>query len=794
MSEIENNNNIQIREEENELNLWDLWLVLKANWKWFALSVVGCVALACLYLLWAPKQYTRSASILIKEEQKGGGGMSNAMGGFADLSMFGIQRNVDNEVLVFKANRLMHMVAQRLHLDVSYKIKEGLRSVELYRESPVVLSFPDVEEAQRFSFVVKPVSEKEVELFDFVSVDEEGNELEFDDRMTVALNDTVETPVGRMVVVPSLYYTDIYYGEKVKVTKSNMAKVVEKYQKDLQSALASKTATIINLSLTDESISRAEDVLNTLIAVYNEDAIDDKNRITVNTSNFIADRLVIIEKELGNVDASIERFKRENQLTDITSETGMYLENTSAYRKEGLALENQLTLAKYIQDYLNDPQKASDLIPANTGISDVGVEQQIAEYNEMLLKRDKLIANSSNKNPVVMDLNNSLSAMKQTIIRSIDNLVVGLNIKIRNVKAQEEQLTKRIEAVPSQQKHVLSVERQQKIKEELYLYLLNKREENALSQAITENNTRVLDPATGSQDPVAPKSILVLAAAFIMGFAIPAGIIWLMWSMDTKVHTKKEIQDKTTIPFLGEIPEKDKKQMEEVVVKSGSRDAVSEAFRIIRTNMDFMRVKADNMKVIMFTSMNPGAGKTFVSTNLAASLILMKKKVVLVDLDIRKGTLAKNVGYSGKGATNYLSGSVDSVREVVAKNQIVEGLDVLFAGPVPPNPAELLLSHKLDDMIEELKSIYDYVIVDNVPAGVVADAPIVNRVADLTIYVVRSGVLDRRQLPELERLYKSGQFKNLALVLNGVKYRSMGYGYGYGFGFVYGYGYGDEKK
>ena len=205
-------------------------------------------------------------------------------------------------------------------------------------------------------------------------------------------------------------------------------------------------------------------------------------------------------------------------------------------------------------------------------------------------------------------------------------------------------------------------------------------------------------------------------------------------------------------------------------------------------------MKADNMKVIMFTSMNPAAGKTFVSTNLAASLILMKKKVVLVDLDIRKGTLAKNVGYSGKGATNYLSGSVDSVKEVVAKNQIVEGLDVLFAGPVPPNPAELLLSHKLDDMIEELKSIYDYVIVDNVPAGVVADAPIVNRVADLTIYVVRSGVLDRRQLPELERLYKSGQFKNLALVLNGVKYRSMGYGYGYGYGYGFGFGYGDEKK
>ena len=694
------NNTQQQQDEENVLNLWDLYLVLKANWKWFALSIVACLGLACLYLLWAPKVYTRTASILIKDEQKGGAGMANAYG-FADLDMFGVQRNVDNEVIVFKAYRLMHIVAQRLHLDVSYTIKEGLRTVELYRESPVVLSFPDVEEAQSFSFKVTPLSDKEVQLSDFVALNEEGDEVEYDEVQKVALNDTVNTPIGRMVVVPSLYYTDLYYNEAIKVRKSNMAKVVEKYQADLQSALASKTATIINLTLQDVSISRTEDVLNTLISVYNEDAINDKNRVTVNTSNFIADRLVIIEKELGSVDASIEEFKRANQLTDITSETGMYLENTSMYQKEGLSLENQLSLARYIQEYLNDPQKAADLIPANTGISDAGVEQQIAEYNETLLKRDKLISNSSNKNPVVMDLNNSLSAMKQTIIRSIDNLIVGLEIKIRNVRAQEEQLTKRIEAVPSQQKHVLSVERQQKIKEELYLYLLNKREENALSQAITESNTRILDPATGSVDPVSPKSIIVLAAAFILGCAIPAGVIWLIWSMDTKVHTKKEIQDATTIPFLGEIPAQDKKEKSKVVVRSGSRDAVSEAFRIIRTNMDFMRVRAKDMKVVMFTSMNPGAGKTFVSSNLAASLVLMKKRVVLVDLDIRKGTLSGHTHTKAKGATNYLSDKVASIDEIILKDQLVEGLDMIQAGPVPPNPAELLLSDRLDQMFAE---------------------------------------------------------------------------------------------
>ena len=765
---------INLRREENELNLSDLFHIVLANWYWFVLSVLVCAGVAVLYLKWAPKVYTRTASVLIKDNSKGGGLSESAA--FEELNMFNVKSNVDNEVLVFKSKRLMSVVAERLNLDISYTIKDGLRTEELYTQSPIAVRFPEAEASQSFSLVATPLSAGEVLLSGF-STDEAKS-------LKVALNDTVSTPVGKLVVTPTLYYADKYFGKAVTISKRNREEIALAYSNSLQVALASKTATIINLTLQDVSIPRAEDVLNMLIAVYNEDAINDKNQVTVNTSNFINDRLIIIEEELGSVDADIETYKRENQLTDISSETGMYLQESSQYSKEGLGLENQVTLAKYIRDYLTDPHKSSDLIPANTGIADVNIEGQISEYNNLLLKRDKLIGNSSNKNPVVMDLNNSLSAMKQTIIRAIDNLIVGLNIKIKNIREREAQTSRRISAVPTQQKYVLSVERQQKIKEELYLYLLNKREENALSQAITESNARVIDAAQGSRSPVAPKSMMILLAAVVLGLAIPAGIIWLQMVMNTTVRTRKDVEDAVSIPFLGEIPLRDKKNKDEIVVRENGRDSISEAFRIVRTNMDFMRVKAKDMKVVMFTSFNPNAGKTFVSMNLAMSFALTRKKVILVDLDIRKGTLSGHVsGTTNMGITNYLSGKVDDINSIIKKEELATNLDIIHTGPVPPNPSELLLSDRLEALIEELKKRYDYIILDNVPAGLVADAAIVNRVADLTIYILRAGLMDRRQLPELEKLYRQGKFRNMSLVLNGVRYNRSGYGYGYGYGY-----------
>lgn len=790
---------INNREEENELNIMDLARMGLANWHWFVLSIVVCMAFAFFYLKSRPYVYTRTASVLIKDEMRGAQ-LTTEASAFEELNMLNVKSSVDNEVLIFKSKRLMEEVARRLRLDVSYKVHRRLRDIELYTQSPVVLRFPDATAGMNFSLTVTPLSEREVRLSDFPEPEDSIPPVK---EIKAFLNDTVETPVGRVVVQPSLYYTEDVYGEPVYVRKNNLKAVAMACNAGLQSVLASKTATIINLSLNDAVPQRAEDIINTLIDVYNEDAVNDKNRIAVNTSNFINDRLIIIEKELGGVDSEIETYKKENRLTDIKSEAGVYLQTTSRYQQENLELENQRTLAGYIRDYLTDPAKRADLIPSNTGISDVNIENQIREYNELLLKRDKLIGNSSERNPVVMDLNNSLAAMRQTIIRTVDNLIASLNIKIRNTVEQETQTMRRIAAVPTQQKYVLSVERQQKIKEALYLYLLNKREENALSMSITESNARIIDPATGSGVPVSPKVKMVLLAAFALGCAIPAGILWLLTVLDTRVRSRKDVEEKLSAPFLGEIPLRERKKGEDgLIVRENGRDTVSEAFRIVRTNMDFMRAGVENMQVVMFTSLNVAAGKTFVSSNLAVSLAMAGKKVVLVDLDIRKGTLSGQIHSSKSGITNYLSGKLTEVADLIQPGEYHPNLDVIANGPVPPNPAELLLSDRLDLLVAELRKRYDYVILDNVPSNMIADAVIVNRVADLTIYVIRAGTMDRRQLPEIEKLFRQKKFRNMAVLLNGVKYRHSRYGYykygyygyyGY-YGQTYGYGHEENKK
>lgn len=766
------------------LNIVDLFMYLASQWKWFLLSILICGGIAWYNYARAPLVYFRSATVIIKDPSN-----KASTSGLDRFDNFINKVNVANEILQFRSKKLMREVVQRVHADVSYQIKDGLRSNELYNESPVLVSLPDALPEQSFSFTMTLKDAKTVTLSDFSGIEAKPS-------YEVALNDTVAIIEGMNVVVTATnYLRDSWLNTPIRVQKLPVESMVNYYKNALGIQQEEEEASILTLALKDSSPARAEDVLNTLITVYNEEAIKEKNQVAVNTANFINERLIIIERELGNVESNLESFKQRNQIVDIASSAGMYMTESQKYNADAMELETQLRLANFIKDYLTDPSKETDLIPSNTGISDMNIENQISLYNAAKLKRDHLIDDSSVNNPVVQELNNSLRAMKQSIIRAVDNMIVSLNVKRNDAQNREMRAQDRVTAIPTKERQMLSIERQQKIKEALYLFLLNKREENALSQAMADNNARVIDGAEGSNAPISPNRNRILLLGLLVGIALPGAVCLAILFMDTRVHGRKDIEGATSVPYLGEIP-LDKEAMKDhrkqvMVVKEQGDDIVSEAFRILRTNMAFLSKKDKPAQVITFTSFNIGAGKTFIARNLSMSLAYLKKRVVMVDLDIRKGTLSRHFGHYHVGVTNYLSDNMVKVDDII---QHQEGFDLIPAGILAPNPAELLMDNRLDELMNELRTRYDYIIADNVPVGLIADATIANRIADLTIFVVRAGKLDRRQLPDIEKLYQEKKLKNMALVLNGANPERHGYGYSYGYGYGYGYGYKNHSK
>ena len=775
---------------DQSINLIDLFLYFASHWKWFLLSVLVCGGIAWYNYARAPLVYFRSATVIIKDPSN-------------KTSTTGLNRfdniintvNVANEILQFHSKRLMSEVVQRVHADVSYQVEDGLRKKELYKQSPVLVSFIDMLPEQPFALTLTLKDAKTVVLTDFSDTDDEASR-------TVALNDTIELEPGvRLVATPTNYSNSSWAGRPIRVRKQPMEAVVNYYKSALGIQQEEEESSILTLALKDNSAARAEDMLNMLITVYNEEAIKDKNQVAVNTADFINERLIIIENELGLVESDLESFKQRNQIVDIASSAGMYMAESQQYNTSAWELETQIRLANFIKDYLSDPTRETDLIPSNTGLSDINIEGQINLYNTAKLKRDRLISDSSENNPVVQELNNTLRAMKQNIIRAVDNLIVSLNVKRDDAKDREARAQKRVTSIPTKERQMLSIERQQKIKESLYLFLLNRREENALSQAMADNNARVIDSADGSDAPISPRRNRILLLGILIGIALPGAACLMVLFMDTRVHSRKEVEQALSVPFLGEIPqdrEAAKHHRKEAVAatRPDEDSIVAEAFRILRTNMAFMSKKDKPLQVITFTSFNEGAGKTFISCNLALSFVCARKRVVLVDLDIRKATLSHQFAHGHQtGITNYLADPSVTLADIICPQ---EGFDVITAGTKAPNPAELLMDERLDQLIAELRTRYDLIIADSVPVGVIADASIINRIADMTVFVIRAGRLDRRQLPDIETLFQSRKLHNMALVLNGIDPHRHGYGYGYGrygYGYgYYGYGYGKKKK
>lgn len=785
----------EIKSKEGDFfHIKDLLVLFMQHWYWFAASIVVCVLAALVYIAITPPTFTRSATMLIKNDSKNNSGTS---GGAEALSEFGLLKSntdVKTEVHVFKSPQLMEDVVRRLKLNDNYRVKfRNIRFVDLYDSTPILVRTDSLLRNAELEFSIRLLPSGEVALTD-ININGERSEEE----VTGKLSEAIKLSQGVVTIQPTALYSDRQVGKDIYFAKNAVRDVAEACSEHLSVNVSEDDAPIIQLSYVDINPQRAEDLLNALISIYNENWIKDKNQITASTSEFINERLKVIEAELGHVDENISDFKSRNLLPDLNAVSGMYLTQSSNNTSQLTILQNQLSMARYIRSYMNDATGKNRLLPANTGIDNAGIEGQIEKYNGLLLQKNNLAANSSEQNPVVVDLNRNLVFLKDAIMSSIDDYISTLNIQLGNVRREEKLTNQKIASNPNQAKYLLNVERQQKVKEELYLFLLQKREENELAQTFTAHNTKIINPPGGDVDPTAPRKKVVLVASFVIGLLLPGVILFLKESFNTLIREKKDLEV-LNLPFLGEIPNVGKKakgkeseaQRVVAVVEDKNRNVVNEAFRNIRTNIDFMRPRGGIGTVIMVTSLTPGSGKTFTSLNTALSMAIKGARTIVLDVDLRKASLSTVVNSPSKGITNYLNGSVENWQEVVCKGEVHPHLDLMPVGKIPPNPSELLIGTRFADLIEQLKQQYDYVFLDCPPALIVTDTSIIGPVCDLTMFVVRVGLVDKRSLPEIEQIHSGGQIRNMSLILNGLDFTKGKYGY-HRYGYQR-YGYGNEE-
>lgn len=779
------------------IRIQDLWGMFIPKWYWFLLSLSVSLAVATLYLLSTPPVYTRSAAILVKDDSKSGAA-TGSMGDFADLGLFKSNTNINNELLTLASPTLMTEVVGRLDLNETFTVRRGLKRIELYKSAPVAVAFGSKADLP-VDFTIELSDSGTFTLSDFEVSGEET-----DEAYSGSMGDSIRTSAGSLALTATPWLTDEFIGMSVRYSKADVQVVTDYYINKLHAELGDEKATIINLSIDDPSVQKAEDILNTLIGVYNEKWIQDKNQIAISTSQFIGDRLGVIENELGHVDENIAGYKSEHLMPDVQAASSLYMAQSAENKKVLLDLNNRLATARYIRSELNGKQLNQPL-PANSGIDDGNIEGRIGEYNSMVLDRNRLMANSSEKNPLVKNLTSSLQSMQRTIIQSVDNLIVSLNTQIGSIRQQEVATTGQLASSPNQAKYLLSVERQQKVKEELYLYLLQKREENELSQAFTAYNTRVITAPRGSVLPTAPRKLNILLVAFGIGLLLPAVVIFIRENMDTRVRGRKDLEN-LSVPFVGEIPQyavarkkwksgkSGQQPADAIVVEEGSRNVINEAFRVLRSNLDFMTGKDSRRNVFVLTSFNPGSGKSFLSMNIAMSFAIKKKRILVIDGDLRHGSVSAYVGSPSKGMSDYLANRIDNPEEAIVHYGKYDNLHVFPIGTVPPNPTELWEEDRLATLLEALRPEYDYIFIDCPPVDIVADTQIIEKWADCTIFVVRSGLLDRSMLPELENIYTGKRFKNLCMILNGTESTGSRYGYRYGYHYGYASYYGGKEN
>lgn len=774
----------EVEEDEiNEVNLREQLDKYLIHWKWFILSVFLCLVLAFLYLRYTATSYEASTSILVKDEKKGG--MLSELSAFADLGMGGsLKSNVDNEIEILKSRTLVESTIKELHLNVGLFVEGNVVDRDIYGETPINVYFINKTELFDEAKVILKLDLLPNNSFSLENtiVDEvAAKDVILSSKRQFKFGEKIPTKIGILIIGKTTLYKQSNIGKdkSIRIIITPLDNVTEDFRMRLKVEAISKTSSVVNVSITDPVQKKAEDFLNSMIQIYNEDAAQDKNFISENTSKFISERLGLITQELDGVEQDVESFKKSNRLTDIESEAKLFIEGSNEYDKKGVETEIQLNVVSSLLDFIRKSTNA-DLLPTNiiTEAGDAG--GLITSYNQLVLDRNRILKSATTENPSVIKLDQQISSLKANVATSLRRLQSNLQIQNRDLKSQESMLNSKIGKIPVQERQFRVIARQQKVKEELYLYLLQKREETAISLAATEPNARVIDIAKADKIPVSPKKKIIYLAGLLIGLLIPFGIIYGHDLLDTKIKSRMDLEGKTQIPFIGDIPTSEDANE---LIKTESRTSSAEAIRIVRTNLEFMltNVPEGLAKTIFVTSTFPAEGKTLVSVNLAATFALSGRKVLLIGMDIRNPKFMDYFAMPNFGLTNYLSSNDTDVNKYIIRHNDYENFYILPSGVIPPNPAELLMGKNVDKLFETLKKEYDYIIVDTAPVSLVADTLLVAKNADTFVYVMRANVLEKRMLSIANTFYREKKLPNMCIVLNDTD-STKGYGYGYGYG------------
>ncbi len=802
-------NEAQESKEEN-IDVKELLFKYLIHWPWFVGAVIACLITAWVYLYTSTPVYNISATVLIKDDKKGGSaGMLSGLESLGLDGMVSSSQNIDNEIELLRSKTIVKEVVEDLGLYISYTDEDEFPSRNMYKTSPVQVSLTPqeadlLEEPMIVEMTLQPQGSMDVT----VKIEDDEYQKHFEklpavfptERGTLAFFLTPDSVLSSKRTLEETTDSE-KTTRNITATINKPLAVAKGYCKNMTIEPTSKTTSVAVISLKNSNVQRGKDFINKLLEMYNINTNNDKNEVAQKTAEFINERISIISKELGSTEKDLESFKRGAGITDLTSDAQIALTGSAEYEKKRVENQTQINLLQDLQKYMRN--EGYEVLPSNIGLQDVNLAAAINRYNDVLVERKRLLRTSTENNPTIINLDTSISAMKENVQVSLDRVLRGLFITKADLDREASRYSRRISEAPGQEREFVSIARQQEIKAGLYLMLLQKREENAITLAATANNAKIIDDAIADDAPVSPKGKMIYLIALVLGVGIPVGVIYLLELTKFKIEGRADVEKLTSAPIVGDIPLTDEKQGA-IAVFENQNNLMSETFRNVRTNLQFML--GNDKKVILVTSTVSGEGKSFISGNLAISLSLLGKKVVIVGLDIRKPGLNKvfNISKREQGITQYLANPEKNLMDLVQLSDVSKNLYILPGGTVPPNPTELLARDGLDKAIETLKKNFEYVILDTAPVGMVTDTLLIGRVADLSVYVCRADYTRKNEYTLINELIDGNKLPNLCTVINGLDLKKRKYGYYYGYGkygkyygygkrYGYGYGYGETS-